>query len=124
MSESIVGQSMEHHQLVLPEHMNHQGSLFGGYLLKWIDEVAFMTAKLQFPHLRLVTISLDNVVFKHRIDCGEIIRFCVSLKKQGTTSLTYQIVVTSNIADPQKVLFETQITFVSVDEMGAKKAIC
>jgi len=119
----IQDKSMEHYQLVLPEHMNHQGSLFGGYLLKWIDEVAFMTAKLQYPHLRLVTISLDNVVFKHRIDCGEIIRFCVSLKKEGTTSLTYQISVTSTKRESDLVLFETQITFVSVDEAGNKKAI-
>jgi acyl-CoA hydrolase len=116
-------QIMEHHKLVLPEHMNHQHSLFGGYLLKWIDEVAFMTAKLQFPHLRLVTISLDNVVFKHRIECGEIIRFCVCLRKQGTTSLTYHIAVKSNRPDSDTVLFETHITFVSVDERGEKCAI-
>ncbi len=29
---------MDHHKLVLPEFLNHHGFLFGGYLLKWIDE--------------------------------------------------------------------------------------
>ena len=29
--------------------MNSQGSLFGGYLLAWLDEFAYITAQLEFP---------------------------------------------------------------------------
>ncbi len=117
------GKSMQHHKLVLPEHMNHQGSLFGGYLLMWIDEVAYMTANLHFPNHRFVTIALDNVEFKHRIECGEIICFNVELEKQGKTSLTYHISVVGTRKGSDKQLFETRVTFVSVDSKGDKSTI-
>ena len=115
--------SMQHHKLVLPEHMNHQGSLFGGYLLMWIDEVAYVSANLQFPGHRFVTVALDNVEFKHRIECGEIICFNVSLERQGNTSLTYHIAVTGKRSSASPLLFETRVTFVSVDDQGKKQAI-
>lgn len=115
--------SMKHYKLVLPEHMNHQQSLFGGNLLSWIDEVAYMTANLQFPNHRFVTVALDNVEFKHRIDCGEIICFCAALERQGATSLTYFISVSGTRKNAESVLFETRITFVSVDQQGSKQKI-
>ena len=40
---------MDHRKLVLPEHLNDQGSLFGGYLLKWLDEFAYISANMDFP---------------------------------------------------------------------------
>ena len=40
---------MNHRKLVLPGHMNDQGSLFGGYLLQWLDEFAYITANMEFP---------------------------------------------------------------------------
>jgi acyl-CoA hydrolase len=115
--------TMQHFKLVLPEHMNHQNSLFGGNLLSWIDEVAYMTANLQFPQHRFVTIALENVEFKHRIDCGEIICFNVSLEKQGDSSLGYFVSVTDTRKESKTILFETRITFVSVDDKGNKLVV-
>ena len=56
---------MQHRKLVLPEFLNDQGFLFGGNLLKWVDESAYITASLEFPDNRLVTVSLSEVIFKH-----------------------------------------------------------
>jgi len=114
-----------HHKLVLPEFMNHQGSLFGGYLLKWIDEVAFMTANLDYPGNRFVTVGLDDVTFRHRIDMGEILQFRVEESRRGASSLEYnvRVVGTREPAAKDRVLFETNITFVSIDESGDKQAI-
>jgi len=58
---------MINHKLVLPEHLNHYGYLFGGYLLHWVDEYAYITANLDFPGHRFVTIGLDKVVFRKNI---------------------------------------------------------
>ena len=55
---------MRNHKLVLPEHLNHYGYLFGGYLLHWVDEYGYIAANLDFPGHRFVTIALDNVAFK------------------------------------------------------------
>jgi acyl-CoA hydrolase len=116
---------VNHRKLVLPEHMNDQGSLFGGYLLKWLDEFAYITASLEFPGNRFVTIALHDVEFKHPIRCGQILRFAVSRERLGRSSVEYLIEVFGEKSEStaDKVLFATSITFVNVTEAGQKAAI-
>ena len=116
---------MKHYKLILPEFLNEQGVLFGGYLLKWIDEVAYITASLDLPGNRFVTVSLDNVVFRKPINVGYILCFDVVRSKLGTTSVRYEIKV-HNAKDPStknELLFETHIVFVNVNAQGKKEAI-
>ena len=116
---------MDHHKLVLPEYLNPQGSLFGGYLLKWLDEFAFITANVEFPECRFVTIAMNNVEFRHPIACGQILRFSVKQVRLGNTSVEYQVeVFDERSADGgSTVLFATNITFVNVAENGEKLPI-
>lgn len=113
---------MDHHKLVLPEHINHYGFLFGGWLLQWIDEFAYITATVDYPGLRFVTVAMSDVQFRSRIRVGEVLRFSVDRVKAGTTSVNYRVRARGIVveADPQKILFETTITFVSVDAAGHK----
>jgi len=116
---------VNHYKLILPEHLNHDGYLFGGNMLKWIDEFAYITANQEFPGNRFVTIALDNVAFHHPVAGGEIIRFDVQRARLGTTSVQYNVKVfgTRRHACPETILFETKITFVNVDRDGKKQAI-
>lgn len=116
---------MDHHKLVLPEHINHYGFLFGGWLLQWIDEFAYITATVEFPGLRFVTIAMADVQFKRRIASGEVLRFAVTRESLGVTSVRYRVRAHGLVmaADPAEVLFETTITFVSVDAAGGKTPI-
>ena len=111
---------MNHRKLVLPGHLNAQGSLFGGYLLQWLDEFAYITASMEFPDHRFVTIAMNNVEFKHPIQSGQILRFAVSRVRLGTSSVEYGVEVfgerLGNAAE--KVLFATNITFVNLNEAG------
>jgi len=104
--------------------MNSQGSLFGGYLLKWLDEFAYITAQLEFPGRRFVTIAMNNVEFRHPIACGQILRFSVTRGRLGTTSVEYEVEVFDDHGEQNDlVLFATQITFVNLDEAGNKSPI-
>jgi acyl-CoA hydrolase len=116
---------MDHRKLVLPEHMNDQGSLFGGYLLKWLDEFAYITASMDHPGHRFVTIALNNVEFKHQIRCGQILRFSVNESRLGKTSVEYLVDVFGENDDARHkgALFATKITFVNVTESGEKQEI-
>jgi acyl-CoA hydrolase len=116
---------MDHYKFVISEHLNHYGTLYGGNLLKWIDEVGYITAAIEFPGNRFVTVALDNVVFKHRIELGAVLKFSVEQLRLGNTSLTYDVRVYSATegAESKSVLFETKITFVSIDEHGNKSKI-
>lgn len=116
---------MDHHKLVLPEHMNHYGFLFGGYLLQWMDEFAYITATVDFPGIRFVTVAMADVQFKRRIRVGEVLRFTVDRVATGRTSVRYRLRARGLVVsdDPADVLFETTITFVSVDAAGQKAPI-
>lgn len=113
---------MDHHKLVLPEHINQHGFLFGGYLLQWIDEFAWITATVDYPGCRFVTVAMKDVQFRRRIAMGEVLRFAVAQAEEGRTSVQYRIRAHGLVVepDPGVVLFETSITFVNVDADGRK----
>ena len=115
---------MEHRKLVLPEFLNDQGYLFGGNLLKWVDESAYITASLEFPGNRLVTVSLSEVNFKNPVQPGEMLCFDVQLVRRGNTSVTYSIdVIGEKLAGTRAPLFVTKITFVNVDDDGQPRPL-
>ncbi|MFC4994049.1 acyl-CoA thioesterase [Rubritalea tangerina] len=114
---------METHRLVLTEDLNQYGFLFGGRLLSWADEAGYIAASKDFPDARFVTIGMGKVAFHQSVKNGAIIRLCVSLRKQGTTSATYQIDVYSAKEPERGVIFSTDITYVNIDEEGQKYAL-
>lgn len=116
---------MEHYKIVLPADLNDHGSLFGGVLLRWVDEIAYIRVGLDFPGRRFVTIGLDNVEFRHPIREGQILRFRCEKKRVGNTSVTYHVRVygARYDRDSQEILFENNITFVCIDDNGNKTLI-
>ena len=116
---------MNHYKLILPEHLNHHDKLFGGNMLKWIDEFAYITANIEFPGYTFLTKALDNVVFLKSVSVGEIVCFKVHRQRLGNTSVQYSVKAfgTKDEKTLDEVIFETKITFVSVDENNNKVAI-
>lgn len=116
---------MENHKLVLPEHLNHFGFLFGGHLLMWIDEVAWIAASLDYPGYNFVTVGLDRVEFRKGVNEGTILKLSAERVREGTTSVSYEVSVTraridSGGLDP---IFTTCVTLVRIDEEGKKIAL-
>ena len=115
---------MDHYKIVLPADLNDYGSLFGGTLLKWVDEIAYIRVSLDFPGQHFVTIGLDNVEFRHPINQGQILCFKCTQTRLGTTSVTYRVeVYRARYDTDQQVVFENNITFVCVGADGQKQAI-
>ncbi len=117
---------METYKLVLPEHLNHYGFLFGGNLLKWIDEVSYITVSLDYPGCNFVTVGMDKVEFKKSIRGGSILCFVTEKSRIGSTSIEYTVhVYKKSIETGERILaFSTNITFVCLDEKGVKKKLC
>ena len=114
---------METHRLVLPEDLNHYGFLFGGRLLRWVDEASWIAASLDFPSCRFVTISMDEVVFRHSVREGTIISIRSEQQQVGNTSVTYEVTVHVGRMGVGDSIFTTNVTFVNVDENGSKRSI-
>jgi acyl-CoA hydrolase len=113
---------MQNYQLVLTEHLNHYGYLFGGVLLKWVDEVAYICARLDHPGKSFVTVGMDKVSYKKRVELGSILVFNVEKEKTGKTSVTYRVQVSLASAFPvdDSEIFSTMVTFVCIDKDGNK----
>jgi acyl-CoA hydrolase len=110
---------MENHRLVLPGHMNQYGFLFGGYLLAWVDEMAWMAASMDFPGCQLVTVAMDQVVFRQSVREGVILRFESLKVRTGNTSVTYGVSVFREADE----IFSTKVTLVRVDAEGRKQSL-
>ena len=114
---------MQNFKLVLPEHLNHYQFLFGGYLLKFVDEMAWIAATLDYPGFNFVTIAMDRVEFRKTVSEGTILKFDCEKVKTGRTSVCYHVDVTiANSQSPQSV-FSTNVTLVRVDGNGNKTPI-
>ncbi len=109
--------------LVRPEHLNHHGFLFGGQLLKWVDEFAWLVAARDFPEQMLVTRAMDNIEFKTKVLNGSILRFEVLPQHRGKSSIAYGVKVFAGGLgrNDEEYVFHNSITFVCIDDQGRKK---
>ncbi len=117
---------MTTYNLVLPEHLNHYGFLFGGNLLKWVDEACWIAASIEFPACRFVTIGMDRVEFRKGVRKGAILRIECDRERRGHTSATYRVEVFAQSLPAQgdvEPIFNTRVTLVRVDARGRKQAL-
>lgn len=113
---------MNMYTVVRPEHLNHYGSLFGGQMLKWIDEFAYLAALREFPGTMLVTRAMDDVSFARGVKNGSMLRFHIGRQQKGRTSVTYHVTVLGLPpgTTEEELVFETSITFVAVNSNQEK----
>lgn len=111
--------------IVRPEHLNHYGHLFGGQMLKWIDEYAYLVGVREFPGARLVTRAMDDVAFTRGVQVGSTLRFCVCRRALGTTSVRYAVNVFAQECGTLEEyhVCRTTITFVCVGPDHAKQPL-
>ena len=62
----------EQQYLICPAHINHYGRLFGGQLLKWIDELAGIVA-IRHCGSTVTTAAIDNLQFRAPAYTGDMI---------------------------------------------------
>jgi acyl-CoA hydrolase len=103
--------------LMTPDMANFAGNVHGGAILKLLDGVAYACAS-RYAGCYVVTLSVDQVVFRQPIHVGELVTFLASVNYTGKTSMEIGIkVVTENI---QKRLVRhansCYFTMVAVDE--------
>ena len=100
--------------------LGFHGNLFGGKLLAWLDAAAASYTMEVCDTPRMVTVKIDECVFKKPAKEGQLIKIYGEVKKIGTTSLTLYIEARSHnvYSGIQSVILSTDITFVRIDENG------
>ena len=74
---------MTTYKLVMPGDMNHYGFLFGGKMLMWVDEVAWIAVSEDYPTLHFVTVGMSEVAFKKSVHPQSVLRFDTRRSAEG-----------------------------------------
>ena len=102
---------------VRPEDLNANGTLFGGSLLKWIDEEATIYAILQLGNRRVVTKLISEINFVASAIEGDLVEMGLVATKFGNTSITMRAEV-RNMVTRKSILTVERIVFVGLDSNG------
>lgn len=104
-------------KLIRPSDLNPRGTLFGGQVLKWIDEEAAIFAICQLDNSNIVTKIMSEVDFVSSAKKGDVVEIGCELISVGTTSITIACEV-RNKHTHQSIVKIDRIVFVLVDENG------
>lgn len=102
-------------KLIKPGDLNSNNSLFGGSLLKWIDEEAGIYAMTKLESKEVVTKFISEIDFVSSAKQGDIIEIGLEFKAVGTTSITFSCAV-RNVFTKKIIISIEKIVFVKIDE--------
>ncbi|WP_224999920.1 acyl-CoA thioesterase [Cesiribacter sp. SM1] len=102
---------------VKPEDLNPNGTLFGGSLLRWLDEEAAIYAIAQLDNSRVVTKYISEINFVSSARLGDIIELGLAVASFGNTSITLRCEV-RNLITKSSILTIDKMVFVNLGEDG------
>jgi acyl-CoA hydrolase len=110
--------------LVLPGSTNALGTIFGGIVMQWIDEVAAVSA-MRHAAGSCVTVSVDALHFIAPIQLGDLVVLKAQVNCTGRTSM--EVGVRVEVEDPRtaarRKTTKAYLTFVAIDELGKPRPI-
>jgi len=106
-------------KIVLPNDTNPLGNLFGGRLLAWMDEIAYVSANRHSRRVA-VTASINNVSFNKPIKLGETITLIAKVSRAFSSSMEViiDVLVENNVTGEETTSNQAIYTFVAVDQNG------
>lgn len=107
--------------LIRPEYLNHHGTVFGGYMMKWADDMAFNSASLSLPGCEFVTRCFGAFDFNSPVRSGDIVKVYARVESVGSTSCG--VAVWCLDAVTRSTVFRTTAVMVNVGPDGKKARI-
>ena len=106
-------------KIVLPNDTNPLGNLFGGRLLAWMDEIAYISANRHSRRVA-VTASINNVSFNKPIKLGQTITLIAKVSRAFSSSMEViiDVFVENNVTGKLTTSNQAIYTFVAVDQNG------
>ncbi|WP_413456847.1 acyl-CoA thioesterase [Herbaspirillum huttiense] len=103
--------------LMTPDMANFAGNVHGGTILKLLDQVAYACGS-RYAGQYVVTLSVDQVMFRQPIHVGELVTFLASVNHTGKSSMEIGVkVVAENIRTQEtRHVNSCFFTMVAVDD--------
>lgn len=116
MSKSPSQSAIETRYMVMPQHANQYGFVFGGIIVSWIDMIAGMAAQ-KHCGANVVTAGIDSLTFEQPIHIGQQVALFACVNYVGRTSLEVGVrVVCDDLTTGRSfVATKAYLTFVAVD---------
>lgn len=98
--------------------LGFHANLFGGKLLSWLDAAGAAMAMEVADTPRMVTVKIDECVFKKPAKEGQLLKIYGRVAEVGNTSLTLYLEARAHnvYSGQQSVILSTKIKFVRIDE--------
>ena len=105
--------------LMTPDMANFAGKVHGGHLLKLLDQAAYACAS-RYAGRYVVTVSVDQVLFRQPVHVGELVSLLASVNHTGRSSMEIGIkVLAEDIRTQQRRHVNScYFTMVAVDDAG------
>jgi acyl-CoA hydrolase len=109
----------ESSELMLPQHANNLGHVFGGAILAMMDKTAAVAA-IRHARGNCVTVSIDRVDFREPIHLGDLVVMKASVNFVGRSSIEVGVRVEAEdmITGHRRHTNSAYLTFVAVDRDG------
>ena len=98
--------------------LGFHANLFGGKLLAWLDAAGAAFAMEVCDTPRMVTIKIDECLFKRPAKEGQLLKIYGKVAEVGNTSVTLYLEARAHnvYSGSQSVILSTNIKFVRIDE--------
>ena len=106
-------------ELMMPQHANIMGNVFGGVLLSLVDRAAAVAA-IRHARRPCVTVSVDKVNFREPIRVGELVTALARVNFTGHSSMEIGVkVIAENVLTGEKRHTNScYLTYVALDDKG------
>ena len=113
----------EQQYLICPAHINHYGRLFGGQLLKWIDELAGIVA-MRHCGSTITTAAIDNLQFRAPAYTGDIVVLRGWETSVGRTSMEIRVhTYRESLDGSREMINKAYIDMVAIDSNGRPQEV-
>jgi len=102
-------------KLIKPGDLNANNTLFGGALLKWIDEEAGIYTMTKLDSKKVVTKFISEINFVNSAKQGDVIEIGLEFKSIGKTSITLSCLV-RNVFTQKVIISIDKLVFVRIDD--------
>ncbi|MGH7648376.1 MAG: acyl-CoA thioesterase [Gemmatimonadaceae bacterium] len=106
-------------EIMMPQHANVLGHVFGGVILSMMDRTAAVAA-IRHARGNCVTVSVDRVDFREPIHVGDLVIMKASVNYAGRTSMEVGVRVEAEnmISGVRRHTNSCYVTFVAIDRNG------
>ena len=106
-------------ELMMPQHANIMGNVFGGVILNLVDRVGAVCA-VRHAGKQCVTVSVDKVDFREPIHMGELVTAYARVNFAGRTSMEVgvKIIAENVLTGERRHTNSCYVTYVALNSKG------